>query len=446
VDVPETRYAKSGEVHIAYQAFGDGSLDLVFVPGVISNVEIAWQNPLVTAYWERLASFARVIWFDKRGTGVSDPVEGVPTLEARMDDVRAVMEAAGSERAALMGVSEGGPMTILFAATHPERTAALVLFGTAAKTVRAHDYPWGATLEEAFLAIEQTERHWGETEFCDAALRRLAPSVADDPELKRWWRTYVRVGASPATAAALQRMNMELDVRHVLHAIRVPTLVLHRKDDADDIGQARYLAEQIPTARFVELEGADHFPWAGDLEAAAGEIERFLAAAAAPDEPDRVLATILFTDIVGSTTKAAELGDTRWRELLREHYAEVRRQLARYRGQEIDAAGDGIFASFDGPARAVRCARAIVDGVSGLGLEIRAGLHTGEFELDEGRIRGIAVHIGARVAAEAGPGEVLVSSTVKDLVAGSGLEFEDRGATPLKGVPGEWRLFAVNDS
>lgn len=443
MDVPETRYARSGDVKVAYQVFGEGPLDLVLVPGFISNLELAWYQPRLVQFFERLASFARMIWFDKRGTGASDPVEGVPTLEARMDDVRAVMETARSDRAVLMGFSEGGPMSILFAATYPEKTLGLVLYGTAAKTVRSPDYPWGATLEEAFQSITRIERHWGESEFCDQTLRVMAPSVADDHDFRRWWRSYLRVGASPATAAALERMNMEIDVRHVLSAIRVPTLVLHRADDFHDVAQARYLAERIPTARYVELEGADHFAWIGDTEAVVREVESFLSGATEAPEPDRVLATVVFTDIVGATAKAAELGDAAWRELLREHHARVRTQLARFRGQEIDTAGDGFFASFDGPARAIRCARATRDAMRDLDLEVRAGLHTGECEQIEGKVGGIAVHIGARVAAEAGPGEVLVSSTVKDLVAGSGIEFEDRGEHKLKGIPEARRLFAV---
>jgi class 3 adenylate cyclase len=444
VERPETYYAKSGNVHIAYQVFGEGPIDLVFVPGVISNLEVSWQNPLgFERFAERLGSFARVIWFDKRGTGLSDPVEGVPTLEARMDDVRAVMEAAGSERAALMGVSEGGPMTILFAATYPAKTAALILYGTAAKTIRSHDYPWGMTFEDAFRSIEQVEQHWGEADFCDQLLRELAPSIADDEDFRRFWRMYLRVGASPATAAALQRMNMEIDVRHVLPATRVPTLVLHRAGSSVDVEQGRYLGRQIPTAKYVELDGEDHFAWVGDSEAVLREIESFLEELRPAGEPDRVLATVLFTDIVDSTKTAAELGDDDWRRLLREHHVLVRNQLTRFRGREVDTAGDGFFATFDGPARAVRCAQAIAGSVRELGLEVRAGLHTGEVELDDDSVRGIAVHIGARVAAAADPGEVLVSSTVKELVAGSGLEFKERGAAELRGLPGEWRLYAV---
>jgi class 3 adenylate cyclase len=445
VEAPETRYAKSGNLHIAYQVFGEGSIDLVFVPGFISNVEVAWHNPLWIPFAERLGSFARVIWFDKRGTGLSDPVEGVPTLEARMDDVRAVMDATGSERAALMGVSEGGPMTILFAATYPEKTAGLILYGTAAKTIRSHDYPWGMSFEDAFRTIERVEQQWGEADYCDDTLRALAPSIADDEAFRRYWRTYLRVGASPATAAALQRMNMEIDVRHVLPAIRVPTLVLHRSGSTVDVAQGRYLGDQIVTSKYVELEGPDHFAWVGDTDAVLSEIKNFFGNLEPAPKTDRVLATVLFTDIADSTKRAAELGDERWRRLLGEHHALVRAELTRFRGREVDTAGDGFFATFDGPARGVRCACAIADAVQRLGLQIRAGLHTGEVELDDGSVRGIAVHIGARVAEAAQAGEVLVSSTVRDLVAGSGLEFADRGEAELKGVPGEWRLFSVRN-
>ena len=444
VEVPETRYARSGKVSIAYQVVGEGGPDLVFVPGVISNVEYAWLQPACAAWLRSLASFSRLIWFDKRGTGVSDRVTDVPTLETRMDDVRAVMDAVGSQQAVLMGVSEGGPMSILFAATYPERVSALILWGSDVKGVRTDDYPWARSFDEAIRAVEDAAERWGSPDYCDEALRTAAPSLADDEDFRRWWATYMRLAASPASAAALLRMNMEIDVRRVLPAIRVPTLVLHRTDDRlVDVQNSRYIAERIPHARGVELPGVDHFAWIGDTERVLAEIKTFLAEVREGVHIDRRLATVLFTDIVGSTQKAAELGDRRWRALVAAHHTHVRTELARFRGEELDTAGDGFFASFDGPARAIRCACAITDRVRELGIEVRAGLHTGECEVMDGKVGGIAVHIGARVAAQAAPGEVLVSSTVKDLVAGSGIQFRDRGITELKGVPGDWRLYAV---
>jgi class 3 adenylate cyclase len=444
VEAPETRYARSGKVSIAYQVLGEGPPDLVFVPGVISNVEYAWQQPACAEWLRSLASFSRVIWFDKRGTGVSDAVTDVPTLETRMDDVRAVMDEVGSQEAVLMGVSEGGPMSILFAATYPERLSALILWGSDVKGVRTDDYPWARSFDEAIRAVEEAAEQWGRPDYCDEALRTVAPSVAGDEDFSRWWRSYMRLGASPASAAALLRMNLEIDVRDVLPTVRVPALVLHRTDDRlVDVRNSRYIAERISRSRLVELPGVDHFAWIGDVERVLAEIKTFVAEVREGVEVDRRLATVLFTDIVGSTQKAAELGDRRWRALVVAHHARVRAELARFRGHELDTAGDGFFATFDGPARAIRCACAITDCVRELGIEVRAGLHTGECELMDGKVGGIAVHIGARVAAEAAPGEVLVSSTVKDLVAGSGIEFRDRGLVELKGVPGEWRLYVV---
>ena len=444
MELPETRYARSGKVSIAYKVLGEGPPDLVFVPGLISNIESAWQQPAVAAWLRNLASFSRLIWFDKRGTGVSDRVADVPTLETRMDDVRAVMDEVGSQQAVLMGVSEGGPMSILFAATHPERVSALILWGSDVKGVRTDDFPWAPSFEEAIRAVEEAGERWGSLDYCDEVLRTAAPSVAGDEDFRRWWASYMRLGASPASAAALRRMNMEIDVSRVLSAIRVPTLILHRTEDRlVDVRNSRYMAERIPSARSVELPGVDHFAWIGDTERVLAEIKTFLAEVGAGVELDRRLATVLFTDIVGATQKAAELGDRGWRELVAAHHARIRSELARFRGQELDTAGDGFFASFDGPARAIRCACAITESVRELGIEVRAGLHTGECELIDGKVGGIAVHIGARVAAEAQPGEVLVSSTVKDLVAGSGIAFRERGVAELKGVPGEWKLFAV---
>lgn len=444
---PETRYARSGDVSIAYQVVGEGPFDLIHVPGFVSHVELAWQVSGMAYFARRLGSFSRLIRFDKRGTGMSDRVSGAPTLETRMDDVRAVMDVVGSERAALLGVSEGGPMSTLFAATYPERVWALVLYGTFARTRWAHDYPCGDTDEDLRRECDEEERDWGTPEHAAEVAQALAPSA--DDESKRALATMIRQSASPGAVAALNRMNLEIDVRDVLPAIRVPTLVLNRSGDSLSItGGSRYLADHIPGARHVELPGSDHAIAAGDPESVAGEIELFLAdtwkeRAWEESEPDRVLATVLFTDIVGSTAKTAQLGDSRWRELLQAHHTLIRRQLTRFRGTELDTAGDGFFASFDGPARAIRCACAISEAVRELGLEVRAGLHAGECERMNGKVGGIAVHIGARVAAEAVAGEVLVSSTVKDLVAGSGIEFRERGTAALKGVPGEWHLFAV---
>jgi pimeloyl-ACP methyl ester carboxylesterase len=439
---PETRYARSGDVNIAYQVVGEGPMDLVYVMGWVSNIDLFWAEARLERFLSRLASFSRLIMFDKRGTGLSDrvPNDQLPTIEQRMDDVRAVMDAAGSERAALFGVSEGGPMAAVFASTYPQRTSALVMYGTYAKRVRTEDYPWAPTPEERQRWYELLQRDWGR----DADIDTLAPSIADDPNVRQWWGSYLRQSASPGAALALARMNTQIDIRQVLPAIRVPTLVIHRTGDRDiDVGGARWMAERIPGARYVELPGDDHLPWAGDQDALLGEIEEFLTGVRHVDLSDRVLATVLFTDIVGSTERAAAVGDREWRELLSRHHALVRREVERFRGREIDTAGDGFLVSFDGPARGIRCACAIRDGVRAIGLEIRAGLHTGECEVLGDQLTGLAVHTGARVAALAGPSEVLVSSTVRDLVAGAGLEFADRGEHELKGVPGSWHLFAV---
>ena len=448
MNLPETRYARSGDVSIAYQVTGAGPFDLVYVPPFVSHVELSWQVPGMAKFNERLASFSRLIRFDKRGTGMSDRVSGVPSLETRMDDVRAVMDAAGSERAALHGSSEGGAMSILFAATYPDRVWALVLEGACARVRWAPDYPWGASEDEARSYIQQCEREWGTAEDAQRTAEYLAPSA--NAEEQKALATLIRQSASPGAAGALARMNMEIDVRAVLPAIRVPTLVLNRVED-DAAPTSRHLAENIPGARHVEVPGKDHEIHAGDVEPVLEELERFLHEAweerAWEDETsERVLATVLFTDIVGSTARAAELGDSGWRELIQAHHGLIRRQLVRFRGTELDTAGDGFFASFDGPARAIRCATAITQGVRELGIEVRAGLHTGECERIDRKVGGIAVNIGARVAAEAGAGEVLVSSTVKDLVAGSGIQFRERGVAELKGVPGEWRLFAVESA
>ncbi|HEV2901767.1 MAG TPA: adenylate/guanylate cyclase domain-containing protein [Gaiellaceae bacterium] len=435
----ETRYAKSGDVNIAFQVVGDGPLDLVLVPGFISHLELDWQGPGYAHMLERLSSFARVIRFDKRGTGLSDRPGGLPDLETRMDDVRAVMDAVGTERAALMGYSEGGPLSMLFAATYPDRTTSLVLYGTYAKRRDPDDdYPWCATWEERQAYADAVEREWGS----EADLGTMAPN-AGAAEVE-WWRSRARAAASPGAAKALILMNSHIDVRGVLAAVHVPTLVLHRTGDRDSRPQEGcYIAERIQGARFVELEGEDHAPWI-EPDQILDEVEEFLTGVRRGPDVRRVLAAVLFTDIVGSTSHAVELGDRRWRSLLEQHHATVRRELRRFRGNEVDTAGDGFLATFDGPARAVRCAQAIRSALRPIGIDISAGVHVGEIEVAaDDAIAGVAVHIGARVAAQAVPGEVLVSSTVKDLVAGSGLDFEDRGAHELKGVPGEWRLYAV---
>ena len=443
MEAPQTRYATSGDVSIAYQVVGDGPFDVVLAPGLLSHVELGWTVPVAARPRERLAEFARLILFDKRGVGMSDRVTGVPTLEERMDDVRAVMDAAGSSRAAIMGTSAGAPMSLLFAATYPERTAALVLWGGMARMMWAPDYPWGTTEEQyrAFAARDE----------------QLFGSEQESVELLRSWGTpdaealsqLYRRSTSPGALRATRLMDREIDVRHVLPAIRVPTLIVHDTDDpVVPVEGARYTAQRIPGAKLVEFPGAGHMLQGDVAYAVLDEVERFLTdvwdrGSWKEAEPDRVLATVLFTDIVGSSMRVAELGDKAWRELLEQHHSLVRRELADFRGVEVDTAGDGFFASFDGPARAILCACAIVEAIRGLGLEVRAGLHTGECEIVDGKVAGIAVHTGARVAGQARPGEVLVSRTVKDLVAGSGIEFEERGERRLEGVPGEWHLYAV---
>jgi pimeloyl-ACP methyl ester carboxylesterase len=437
---PDTRYAHSGGVNIAYQVWGEGPRDLVFVPGWVSNIEVYWEDPGLARFLTRLGSFSRLILFDKRGTGLSDRVTDMPSLEVRMDDVRAVMDAAGSEQAALFGTSEGGPMCALFSATYPLRASALIMHGSYPRRTKAPDYPWGPTDQEYRAWIEQMQREWGGPFGLDAR----APSMAGDQRFSQWWARMLRMSASPAAVTALVAMNGEIDIRHVLPAIRVPTLLLHSVHDAViDLGASRYMAERIAGARLIELPGSDHLIWLADADAILGEVEEFLTGVRRSAEPDRVLATVLFTDIVGATERAATLGDRRWHDLLDSHHEIVRRELGRFRGREINTAGDGFFAVFDGPARGVRCACAISDAVRPLGLDIRAGLHTGECEVMGEDIGGIAVHIGARVAALAAAGEVLVSSTVRDLVAGSGLSFRDQGNKSLKGVPNEWRLYSV---
>jgi class 3 adenylate cyclase len=399
-----------------------------------------WDEPHVARFFERLASFSRPILFDKRGTRLSDRVTDMPNLETRMDDVRAVMDAASADRAALFGYSEGGPMCALFAATYPARTTALIMGGSYARRMWAPDYPWGTPRDTWENFLDHVVRTWGGT----AGLDERAPSLAQEPQFRDWWARFVRQSASPSAGRMIWSLIADIDIRHVLPAIRVPTLILHNSGDRTvPVESSRYMAERIPGAKYVELSGVDHVPYAGNPDEILDEIEEFLTGVRHGPEPDRVLATVLFTDIVDSTRRAAELGDRRWRDLLDAHHSVVRERLTRFRGREIDTAGDGFLATFDGPARGVRAACAIADDVRRLGLEVRAGLHTGEMEVSGAKLTGIAVHIGARIAALAKGGEVLVSSTVKDLVAGSGLGFSDRGLHTLKGVPGESHLYAV---
>jgi pimeloyl-ACP methyl ester carboxylesterase len=438
--LPETHYARSGDVNIAYQVMGDGPFDLVLISGFVSHLDLDLDEPRMAYFLRRLASFSRLIRFDKRGTGLSDRPGGLPDLETRMDDVRAVMDAVGSERAALLGYSEGGPMSCLFAATYPERTSALVIYASYAKRQDPDDdYPWAATSSERRAYAQQIERDWG----VDADLGSMAPNA--DAVLRAWWARRARAAASPAAARDLVLVNSLIDTRAVLPTIRVPTLVLHRTGDRDSrVEEGRYLAEHIPGARFVELPGDDHFV-SIDPDQILDEVEEFLTGARPAPEPDRVLATVLFTDIVGSTEQAAQLGDRRWRDLLERYQTLAQREVERFRGRAIDTAGDGMFATFDGPARGIRCARAVDSSARELGIHVRAGLHTGEWELMGDKVAGVAVHTGARIMAQAQPGEILVSSTVRDLVAGSGIEFEDRGEHELKGV-GCWRLYSVGDA
>lgn len=437
---PEVRYAKSGTVHVAYQVLGTGPIDLVVVPGWVSNIDCFWEEPTMAQFLKRLASFSRLILFDKRGTGLSDRITFTPTLEERMDDVRAVMEAVHSDKAALLGYSEGGPMCVLFAATYPERTHSVIMIGSFARRLKAPGYPQGHSQTESEAFIQMIRSQWGSA----VALETRAPGMAAEPNFRNWWARLLRNGASPAAALALARMNAEIDVRHVLSAIRVPTLVIHRTGDrAVRVECGRFLSEQIPNASYLELPGEDHLPFIGNVDEILNEVQAFLTGVRPRPQPDRVLLTVLFTDIVDSTQHAARMGDQRWHDLLNRHHALIRKELAYYSGREIDVAGDGFLATFDGPARAIRCACAIHSALRQLGISLRIGLHTGECELRGEKPEGIAVHIGSRIASAAGADQVWVSSTVKDLVAGSGLEFEDQGIHLLKGLPGDWHLFRV---
>ena len=437
----ETKYARSGDVHIAYQAFGEGEFDLVIVNGYVTHVELVWQSPPIARWLEALASFARVITFDRRGSGLSDPVPDAPTLEERMDDVRAVMDAAGSERASLLGISEGVSMSLLFAASYPDRVRSLVCVGGMARSTPADDYPLG-TPPEALLqsGLELVAPFWGQ----GAMVEVVAPSQAGDDALRSSFGALERASASPGMLAQLAQMFLEIDVRHVVPSVHIPTLVLHRRyDRLVNVRHGRWLAEHLPDAKYVELPGDDHAIWFEDPEVALGEIQEFLTGARAEPEPDRILATVMFTDIVDSTRTAAELGDTEWRKVLERHQRTVTGALQRFKGREVKSTGDGHLATFDGPARAIRCAREILESSRHQGLRLRAGMHTGECEVIGDDIGGLAVHIAARVSAMAQADEVLVSQSVKDLVAGSGIALEDRGEHELKGVPGSWRVHAA---
>ncbi len=439
---PRTCYAKSGDLSIAYQVLGEGPADLLVVPPGLTLMDTAWDDVALGGFWRRLASFSRLILLDKRGTGLSDRVTGVPTLEERIDDVRAVMDAVGSERAALLGGSEAGPITTLFAATHPERVTALILVNAFVKWSASPDFPWGYTDEQRQSQIDYVEQSWGSGRSGETW---FAPSLAGDRRAREWVAKVECQTGTPSAMATILEMNARLDIRPILDTVSVPTLVMHRvADRVVDVHHGRYCAEHIRGAKYVELPGEDHWWWIGDADAVINEIEEFLTGRHHEPVTERVLKTVLFTDIVGSTERASELGDRRWRELLDAHDDVIRRELDRYRGDEINTTGDGFVACFDGPARAIRCAQAIAAGASQLGIDIRAGLHTGECEMRGDDLSGITMHVGARVAAIAGPREVLVTSMVRDLVAGSGIEFSDRGRRALKGVPGEWQVLIAS--
>jgi pimeloyl-ACP methyl ester carboxylesterase len=438
--MPETKYARSDGVHIAYQVFGHGPPDLVFVPGWASHLEYAWEEPLYARYLERLGSFSRVIAFDKRGTGLSDRVAGLPILEERMDDLRAVMKAAGVKRAAILGVSEGGSMSALFAASYPERVSALVLYGAFAKRLKSPDYPWAPTVAAREKWIRELESGWGSP----LEVGTLAPSVANDPAFQQWFATYGRLSVSPSAVVALARMNTGIDIRGVLSSIHVPTLVIHRTGDLDvSVGNGRYLAQHIPGAKWVELPGADHLWWVGDTDRLLAEIQEFVTGSRAPRSVERVLTTVMFTDIVASTMHARKLGDQKWTDLLQRHNQRTRRELARFGGHEVKSTGDGFLATFDGPAAGIRCASSLLRSMKDLGVSIRIGLHTGECEVIGRDIAGVSVHIASRTAGKADGSNVVVTSTVKELVSGSGIGFRDLGRHTFKGVGNPWRLFEV---
>lgn len=439
----ETKYALSDNVSIAYQVVGDGPIDLVLVPGFVSNIEVFWEEPNYVRFIRHLAKFSRVILFDKRGTGLSDRVLRMPILEVRMDDVRAVMDAVGSDRAALVGYSEGGPLCALFAATYPERVSNLIMIGCFASLSKRPDYPFGFDEAQQKAAYDWIENDWGSVED----LSSKAPSVANDERFRRWRSRCLRMSASPSAAMEIQRSAMEIDIRQLLPTIRVPTLIVHSKFDAFvEFGHGSYLADNIPDAKLAPLDCRDHLPWLDGAEATVESVQTFLTGHRPKADIDRVLATIMFTDIVESTKRAVSLGDRQWGDLRDAHHSAVRAELAAFHGMEVDTNGDGFVASFDGPARAVRCAAAVRDAVAKLGLTVRVGLHTGECEIADGAISGVALNIAARVSALAPGAEIIVSRTIKDLVAGSGIAFEDFGVHTLKGVPEDWQLYRVSNS
>jgi len=438
--IPEIKYARCSDVHIAYQTVGSGPLDLVLVPGWVSNIEIFWEEPALVRFLQRLSSFSRLILFDKRGTGLSDRVCYTPTLEERMEDVRSVMDAVHSRRAALVGYSEGGPMCCLFAATYPQRTSSLIMIGSYARRIKTPDYPWGASREKFDAFLKQIEENWGDA----VGLESRAPSMAGDTIFKQWWARFLRLSASPATAIALTRMNSEIDVRKILPTIRVPTLVIHAEGDTvTSVNEGRYISEVIPDARFEEIPSRDHLPWIGCPDMILDKIEAFVTGSLSTSDINRVLYTVMFTDIADSTEIASRVGDRQWQNILEAHHRAVRHEVAVYAGREIDSAGDGFFIAFDGPARAIRCAVDIHKAVQKIQLTLRIGIHVGECEVIGDKLAGLAVHIGARISRKAVPGHIVVSQTVKDLVAGSGIEFKDQGAHILKGVPDKWHLYQV---
>jgi class 3 adenylate cyclase len=449
-DVPDVRYVRNGNVALAYQVFGAGPIDLVYAPQWINNLEVAWSNPLYARFLNRLASFARVAFIDRRGMGLSDRLSAteVPPLETLMEDLRVVIDSAEFKRPVLFGGSDAGCICALFGATHPDRTSALIVYGPEARGTASSDHPWAWTTEEWEAYLAEMDLGWGTDQYAARMFEWLMPSARTDPEQRRWWRTMQRQAATPSSMIAIERIWSELDLRPVLPTIQAPTLVLHRRGDpVERVEAGRDFAQRIPGAQFVELMGGDWPVWAGDQKALFNAIESFLRGIREEEaELERVLATVLFTDIVGSTDKATALGDRAWKELVDRHHTVVRSILGRYRGVEQDVAGDGFFATFEGPARGVKCAQAIVDAVQPLDLEVRAGIHTGEVGTAGGKASGIAVNIAARVASLAGPSEILVSQTVKDLVAGSGLRFRERGSRELKGVEGAWDLYAVAES
>jgi class 3 adenylate cyclase len=447
MDVPDVHYVRNGGAALAYQVFGNGPVELVFAPQWINNLEVAWTNPLFARFLNRLASFARVVFVDRRGMGLSDRLSAtdVPPLETLMEDLRVVIDSAEFKRPVLFGGSDAGCICALLAATHPDRTSALIVYGPEARGTASGDYPWAWTSEEWEVYLADMDAGWGTDEYATRMFQWLMPSARVDPEQQRWWRTMQRLSATPSSMIAIERIWAELDIRPVLPTIQAPTLILHRRGDpVERVEAGRDFAQRIPGARFVELAGDDWPVWAGDQKALFDETESFLRGIREEEaELERVLATVLFTDIVGSTRKATAVGDRAWRELVEHHHTVVRAMLGRYRGVEQDVAGDGFFATFEGPARGVKCAQAIVDAVRPLELEVRAGIHTGEVGTAGGKASGIAVNVAARIAALAGPSEILVSQTVKDLVAGSGLRFHHHDRRELTGIEGTWDLFAV---